>query len=45
MGEEISKLMDNLDRDKEYKVSDKIQNGLAGFWAGFANMEESQTPQ
>lgn len=42
-GEEISELMDSLDKNKEYKVSDKIKNGLYGFWAGFANMEETNS--
>ncbi|MDD2503824.1 MAG: threonine synthase [Clostridia bacterium] len=42
-GEEISALMDSLDKNKEYKVSDKIKRCLEGFWAGFANMEETNS--
>lgn len=42
-GEEISELMDSLDKNKEYKVSDRIKNGLEGFWAGFADMEETNS--
>lgn len=42
-GLEISELMDRLDKNKEYKVSDQIKNGLEGFWAGFANMEETNS--
>lgn len=42
-GEEISELMDSLDKNKEYKISDKIKNGLEGFWAGFASMEETNS--
>ncbi|MDD4564909.1 MAG: threonine synthase [Eubacteriales bacterium] len=42
-GEEISELMDSLDKNKEYKVRDRIKNGLEGFWAGFSNMEETNS--
>ncbi|MDD4121317.1 MAG: threonine synthase [Eubacteriales bacterium] len=42
-GAEISALMDSLDINKEYKVSDKIRDGLKEFWAGFANMEETDS--
>lgn len=40
-GAEISALMENLDKNKKYEVSEKIKAGLADFWAGFATIEET----
>lgn len=40
-GAEIKKLMENLDKEKSYVVSESIKAGLADFYAGFANMEET----
>ena len=40
-GEEISALMNSLDKDKRYEVSDGIKDGLKDFWAGFASVAET----
>lgn len=40
-GEEIKALMDALENKKEYTVSDKIREGLAGFAGGTATVEET----
>ena len=36
-GEEISKLMNALDKQKKYEVSEKIRSGLSDFYGGFAD--------
>ncbi len=40
-GDEIRKLMDDLDKKKEYSVSDKIYKGLADFYGGYCTDEET----
>lgn len=40
-GTEIADLMESLEKDKKYKVSDKIQSGLSEFWAGYADVNET----
>lgn len=40
-GEEISALMDSLDKNKKYEVSAKIKEGLSEFWADFATVAET----
>ena len=40
-GEEIRGLMDALESEKEYKVSDVIRDGLKKFWGGTATVEET----
>jgi len=40
-GEEISSLMEALDRDKRYEVSDEIKAGMRDFCGGFATVEET----
>lgn len=40
-GEEISMLMDNLDKVKKYVVSSKIKEGLKDFYGGFATVDET----
>ncbi|MEG1584185.1 MAG: threonine synthase [Anaerovorax sp.] len=40
-GEEISALMERLDKDKHYRVSDKIKEGLKDFYGGYATVEET----
>lgn len=40
-GEEISSLMESLDKNKKYEVSDKIKSGLSDFWAGFADVKQT----
>ncbi|HVI41843.1 MAG TPA: hypothetical protein VM577_14425, partial [Anaerovoracaceae bacterium] len=40
-GEEISGLMESLDKNKKYEVNDRIKEGLSEFWANFANVEET----
>ena len=34
-GAEVSALMESLDKNKEYEVSDKIKDGLKGFWGKY----------
>ncbi|MDD2484781.1 MAG: threonine synthase, partial [Eubacteriales bacterium] len=36
-GDEIAKLMDALEKEKKYEVSDTIKQGLASFYGGFAD--------
>lgn len=38
---EVKGLMDNLDKEKVYEVSDKIKDGLKDFYAGFATIDET----
>lgn len=40
-GAEIAALMESLEKNKKYEVSGKIKDGLAGFRAGFATVEET----
>jgi threonine synthase len=40
-GEEIAALMESLDKNKKYEVSDKIKSGLADFWADYATVAET----
>ena len=40
-GEEVSKLMTSLEKDKRYEVSDKIKEGLSDFYGGFADEGET----
>lgn len=40
-GQEIAALMDSLDREKRYEVSEKIKGGLKDFYGGYA--DEVQT--
>lgn len=40
-GAEIANLMENLDKEKKYEVSEKIRTGLEGFYGGFATVEET----
>lgn len=40
-GAEIASLMESLDKNKKYEVSDKIKSGLKEFRAGFATVEET----
>ena len=40
-GAEIKGLMESLESEKKYEVSDKIKEGLADFYGGFASMEET----
>ncbi len=40
-GAEITGLMENLDKNKKYEVSGSIKAGLAEFWAGFADVKET----
>ncbi len=40
-GEEISALMESLDKNKCYEVNDKIKEGLRLFYGGFANVSET----
>jgi threonine synthase len=41
-GAEISSLMESLEKNKSYTVSDKIKSGLADFAAGFADESETE---
>ncbi|MGI6733654.1 MAG: hypothetical protein ACOX4J_05720 [Anaerovoracaceae bacterium] len=36
-GEEVSALMQELDKDKKYEVSQKIRHGLRDFYGGYAD--------
>ena len=38
---EIKELMDKLEKEKVYEVSEKIKNGLSQFYAGFATVDET----
>ncbi|MBK5246880.1 MAG: threonine synthase, partial [Peptostreptococcaceae bacterium] len=40
-GEEIKGLMENLDKEKVYKVSSRIKEGLKDFYGGYADIEET----
>ena len=40
-GEEIRRLMAQLDEDKRYEVSPKIRDGMSKFWGGCATVEET----
>jgi threonine synthase len=40
-GTEIAALMESLERNKKYEVNRKIKDGLLEFWAGYANVEET----
>lgn len=40
-GTEIAALMESLDKNKKYQVSDKIKEGLAEFYGGFADVQET----
>lgn len=40
-GEEISRLMSQLEQDKRYEVSPKIREGMKIFWGGCATVEET----
>lgn len=40
-GEEIGRLMKDLDEKKRYEVSDSIKEGLKDFWAGCADQKET----
>lgn len=41
-GEEIKGLMEKLDKDRIYQVSDTIREGMKDFYGGFATMEETE---
>ena len=41
-GTEISRLMDALEKDKEYTVSEKIRTGMRDFVGGFADEKETE---
>lgn len=41
-GEEISHLMNELEKEKVYEVSDKIKDGLDVFYGGYAGEEETK---
>ena len=40
-GEEITMLMNSLEKNKKYEISKKIKDGLSDFWAGFADMRQT----
>lgn len=40
-GAEIKGLMEALESEKKYEVSDKIKEGLAAFYGGFASVEDT----
>lgn len=40
-GAEISSLMESLDKNKKYEVSDRIKESLSDFWANFADVKET----
>lgn len=40
-GDEIKALMEALDTDKKYEVSDKIKDGLKSFYGGYASVEDT----
>ena len=41
-GDEVKELMNNLDQNKKYEVSDKIKEGLKEFYGGFADEAETK---
>ena len=41
-GDEISRLMDCLERDKKYQVNDAVREGMSCFYGGFADEEETE---
>ena len=41
-GDEVKKLMESLDKNKKYEVSDKIKEGLKEFYGGFADETETK---
>ena len=41
-GEEVAALMETLEQEKRYEVSQKIKSGLAEFYAGFATDKETK---
>lgn len=40
-GDAVKDLMDSLDQNKKYQVSDKIKEGLKSFYGGFATVDET----
>lgn len=42
-GEEISRLMTSLEKERRYVVGDRIKAGLSSFWGGYATVEETNT--
>ena len=40
-GEEISRLMTSLEKERRYVVGDRIKEGLSSFWGGYATVEET----
>lgn len=40
-GKKVKALMENLDQNKEYQVTDEIKKGLADFYGGFANISDT----
>ena len=40
-GEEIKGLMEALEKEKKYQVSDKIKEGMASFYGGYATVEDT----
>ncbi len=41
-GTVVNELMESLDKNKNYTVSDKIRNGLKDFYGGFCTIEDTQ---
>ncbi|MBR5001351.1 MAG: threonine synthase, partial [Firmicutes bacterium] len=41
-GDEVKELMNSLDQNKKYEVSDKIKEGLKEFYGGFADEAETK---
>lgn len=41
-GDEVKALMDGLDQNKKYQVSEKIKEGLKEFYGGFADEKETK---
>ena len=39
--DQVCDLMSGLDKDGKYTVSDKIKDGMAGFYGGFADVEQT----
>lgn len=42
-GEEVDNLMEDLDKNKKYQVSNNIKTGLSDFYAGFADIQETNS--
>lgn len=40
-GEEISRLMTSLEKERRYVVGDRIKEGLSSFWGGYATVKET----